>query len=218
MLAHQQDPVPPLPSTLDPEFCEIIYKALAKNPADRWQSAEEFIQVLYKWLEETSWVDEVPGGDTPFTGQPAARDSGQLTSPRATPTHGQVSAKGTPIGLPGLTRGPAASSLTDSGIVPGRAPASFAAQPEAPIELDRSTPARPVRAVVPRTTAQRPDSPAKQGSGAASAVTALVVLLVIAAAGFAIWKKRQAPADQAAPSLTAPAPSQGLSPSLSDTP
>jgi serine/threonine-protein kinase len=219
MLAHQQDPVPLLPSTLDPEFCEIIYKALAKNPADRWQSAEEFIQILYRWLEETSWVDEVPGGDTPFTGQPAARDSGQLTSPRATPTHGQVSAKGTPIGLPGLTRGPAASGLHDSGIVPGRAPASFAApQPEAPIELDRSTPARPVRAVAPRTTAQRPDAPAKQGSGVASAVTALVVLLVIAAAGFAIWKKRQAPAAQAAPTITAPAPSQGLSPSLSDTP
>ncbi len=62
MIAHQKDPVTPLPSTLDPEFCEIIYKTLAKKPRERWQSAREMAQVIQRWIDETSWVDGLPGG------------------------------------------------------------------------------------------------------------------------------------------------------------
>ena len=61
MLAHQKDKVPLLPSTLDPEFCEIIYKTLTKKPQDRWQSAREMAFVIQRWIDETSWVDELPG-------------------------------------------------------------------------------------------------------------------------------------------------------------
>ena len=61
MLAHQQDPIPPLPSTLDIEFSEIILKALAKNPQDRWQSAQELRLAIERWIDETSWVDGLPG-------------------------------------------------------------------------------------------------------------------------------------------------------------
>lgn len=62
LLAHQNEPVPLMPSTLDPEFCEIVYKALAKKPHERWQSAGEMYQVLQRWVDETSWVDDMPGG------------------------------------------------------------------------------------------------------------------------------------------------------------
>lgn len=61
MLAHQQEPVPLLPSTLDIEFCEIIYKALAKKTHERWQSAAEMRQVIERWIDETSWTDGMPG-------------------------------------------------------------------------------------------------------------------------------------------------------------
>ena len=62
LLAHQNESVPLMPSTLDPEFCEIVYKALAKKPHERWQSAGEMYQVLQRWVDETSWVDDMPGG------------------------------------------------------------------------------------------------------------------------------------------------------------
>lgn len=218
MLAHQQDPIPPLPSTLDPEFCEIIYKALAKKPGDRWQSAEEFIQVLYRWMEETSWVDEIPGGDTPFGGQPALRDSAQLTSPRSTPMQG-LSAQGTPMGLPGLKRGPVRA---DPDMQPGRAPASFQA-PAAPVpeklELDRS--ALPRRsAPITRAAAQRPDAPSQQGQSAATIITALVIVLLVAASGFAVWKHRQRSASDATAATPTMQPNAAdpIAPSLSDAP
>lgn len=215
MLAHQQEPIPPLPSTLDPEFCEIIYKALAKKPGDRWQSAEEFIQVLYRWLEETSWVDEIPGGDTPFGGQPALRDSAQLTSPRATPLQG-MSAQGTPMGLPGLKRGP---MRADPDLQPGRAPASFQAS-EAPerLELDRSGLPK-ARAPMPRAAAQRPEMPAQQGQSAAALITALVIALLVAASAFAVWRHRQRGGAELETTPTIQSNTHdAIAPSLSDTP
>jgi serine/threonine protein kinase len=59
--SHQNDPVPSLPSAVDPEFAEIVYTALAKNPADRFQTADEMAHVLGRWREQTSWVEELPG-------------------------------------------------------------------------------------------------------------------------------------------------------------
>ena len=61
LMAHQEDPVPLLPSTLDYQFCEIIQKALNKNPADRWQTAMEMRMALDAWLADTSWDDAFPG-------------------------------------------------------------------------------------------------------------------------------------------------------------
>lgn len=68
ILAHQTDPVPQLPSTLDHDFCDIIYKALAKRPEDRWQSAKVMHDVLDEWIANTSWTDGFLGfGDGGFS-------------------------------------------------------------------------------------------------------------------------------------------------------
>ena len=97
MHAHQTEPVPRMPSTLDPEFCEIVYRAMAKKPSERWQNADELRYALDNWLEQTSWVDELPGGDEfgmlggvsteeLMSGRPLQRaDTSQSGDPRMTP-------------------------------------------------------------------------------------------------------------------------------------
>ena len=82
MIAHQQEPPRPLPSTLDYEFCEIIYKALAKRPGDRWQSAMEMRQALDAWMGSTSW-DEVFSGLHAFS--PPAYQTQQSLKVHSTP-------------------------------------------------------------------------------------------------------------------------------------
>lgn len=116
MIAHQKEPVTPLPSTLDPEFCEIIYKTLAKKPRDRWQSAREMAQVIQRWIDETSWVDGLPGGRG-FENPDASSGKDDLfsdllleeaSSPiNETPMFGATAAnqsresdRGTPLGVP----------------------------------------------------------------------------------------------------------------------
>ena len=59
IVAHQNKDVPPLPSSVDPEFAHIIYQALTKTPEERFQSALEMGRVIKKWHDETSWVEEV---------------------------------------------------------------------------------------------------------------------------------------------------------------
>ncbi len=56
IVAHQTKDVPPLPSSIDPGFSEILYHALAKSPGARFQSAVEMGRMLKRWLDEASWV------------------------------------------------------------------------------------------------------------------------------------------------------------------
>ncbi len=58
IVSHQNDEVPLLPSTVDPEFAEIIYRAPVKKPDDRYQSALEMGKVIKRWVDETSWIEE----------------------------------------------------------------------------------------------------------------------------------------------------------------
>ncbi len=58
IVAHQKEDVPTLPSSIDPEFAEIIYTSLAKSPDERFQSAIEMGRVLKRWRDETSWVED----------------------------------------------------------------------------------------------------------------------------------------------------------------
>lgn len=66
IVKHQVDPVPALPSSIDPGFAEIVHTALAKDPRERFQSADEMRAVLQTWLDETSWVEALPGAGRGF--------------------------------------------------------------------------------------------------------------------------------------------------------
>ncbi len=75
MLDHQEKKPPLMPSTLDYELCEIIYKALAKKPQDRWQTAREMRIALEEWIDNTSWDNALPGAyNLPEGGASSSRD------------------------------------------------------------------------------------------------------------------------------------------------
>ena len=61
LIAHQEQKPPMMPSTLDHELCQIIYKALAKRPSERWSSAKEMRLALEEWIDHTSWDNALPG-------------------------------------------------------------------------------------------------------------------------------------------------------------
>jgi serine/threonine-protein kinase len=45
-LRHLEDPPPPLPTTVPPELCEVVARALAKDPADRYRDAGQMSEAL----------------------------------------------------------------------------------------------------------------------------------------------------------------------------
>jgi serine/threonine protein kinase len=58
ILAQQNSPPPPLPSSVDPAFASIIDKALLKEADDRYQSADEMLEELREWLRESAGGDD----------------------------------------------------------------------------------------------------------------------------------------------------------------
>jgi serine/threonine protein kinase len=72
ILAHQEKSPPPLPSTIDPEFEQIVMRALAKKPEARYQSAREMAAMLSRWLDGD-------GESVPATGSEVLLRPTQLT-------------------------------------------------------------------------------------------------------------------------------------------
>lgn len=59
MMQHEREPVPPLPETVSPPVRELVERALAKDPADRFSSAREVAALCRKLLaRHTASSDE----------------------------------------------------------------------------------------------------------------------------------------------------------------
>ena len=66
-LKREPQPLEELRPDLAPALCRMIHKMLAKDPAERWQSAAELLRALRRLQQEhfaEGWPEELPGWDS----------------------------------------------------------------------------------------------------------------------------------------------------------
>lgn len=169
ILAHQNEPVPPLPDSVPDGLQRIVRKSLAKRADDRFQTAEEFAASIRKWQNGGA-------GDV--------LDTGDMAAPRIrqdTPNHPQK----TPVGgLPSAGDARRKASRVDAFSDAPAPPVQIFSKSSAisSSELDAPDVSEPASALPART------DPGEDGQSSlvATVVTGFVVLLVIAAAIYAI--------------------------------
>ena len=193
ILAHQNQAPPPLADTVDAQLQAVVNKALAKKAEDRYQSAEDMSADLRAWQHRNDGTAE---SFLPETGErarlqtpaPRPQDTPQAGVPRAdTPKP-----KGGLIGLdemvesappvqilkpsrkkPERRRRSSMPLLTPPGLVKNAEP------PPKAVRKDSLAPGQPAGVV------HEDDAP-HEGSTLAHVVTILVILIIIAAAVFAV--------------------------------
>jgi len=107
LLAHIREQ-PPRPRDLNPrlsrELEEVILRALVKDPAARWQSADEFILALERVPEAKAEGGAAQPGRWPEVRGPssAAHDSAAVTAPRGEPLRSVPQAHATALGVGGM--------------------------------------------------------------------------------------------------------------------
>lgn len=100
---HLQDPPPPLPAEVPRALAEVVERALAKDPAERYPDGGAMAQALGAARDgsaPTTVQRAAAGSDAETTVQPAAAGSGAATtvqSPADAPTTAQRPASGAPI-------------------------------------------------------------------------------------------------------------------------
>jgi hypothetical protein len=105
LMQHIQDPLP-LPSTVKPGVPpaveQVILKALAKDPDDRYPSATEFLEAWKAAMAGTPTVAAKPAAQTVAERHMAARTASQAGAPAAVPI-GQTPAPAAPASQKGGT-------------------------------------------------------------------------------------------------------------------
>ena len=95
LFKHISDPLPP-PSLVKPDIPpsieQVILKALAKDPRDRFATAAEFVKAWERALQERDTVQRVPESVT----IPPARTTGAQAQPKPASTTATVSKSGMP--------------------------------------------------------------------------------------------------------------------------
>ncbi len=137
VIKHINDPLP-LPRTLDPTIPpsleRVVFKALAKDPSDRFQSADEFVQATQAAIADAATPDPTrltlpyarPPADPlttlPMSTPPPSTSPAQPTAP-VVPTGGEnyTPSGGTPTGIFGPPAGTLPPALPGAGVPPGPA-------------------------------------------------------------------------------------------------
>jgi serine/threonine protein kinase len=195
---HAQCNEPPIPPiqvnpALSPALNAIILKALEKDPAARFQTAQEFHDALKALVEPASRPSAVPVTQ-PFTAAPTLADELSATLAGYTPVPGAASA--TPVPMP------AAQPMQQQ-----QAPASAtpAPPPSGPASTNPVPPAFAPVAVAPIRPPAKGNRGLWIGLGALAAILALVAVAVLLPHLYAIMAKQKA----------APAPSPDTTTSAS---
>lgn len=113
---QQIEAAPPAPSSLNPaldaEIDAIILRALAKNPDERYQTAEEFRRTLRVWLRLHA-PEQIKVAPAPAATVPLSVQTDRIVQPATAPPAG--TATPLPASDPFLTRPAAPVEITDAG-------------------------------------------------------------------------------------------------------
>ncbi|GIG41389.1 serine/threonine-protein kinase [Cellulomonas phragmiteti] len=115
-VAHVNDPVPPLPASVDKKLAALVLRLLSKEPTERPSSGEELADLLDRLVPQTP-----PSGVAVLVGKPsrAREDRRAATGPRTDPdaaTHrADADGPGTPPSYPPSRRERAGRTATDDG-------------------------------------------------------------------------------------------------------
>jgi len=170
-VAHVNEPVPPLPSSVDPELAELVMVMLAKDPLARPHPADALARVFEEIgarLASDPWSAR---STTPApTTRRARRARTAEEAPAPEPDPAPVI---TPLVIPAAVRDPHATDPATPWVAPEPRPAAHAAQPtEVPTEVPADVPAPETSAgpVVGRHGAPAtPDDPAPAAPGEVAA-------------------------------------------------
>jgi eukaryotic-like serine/threonine-protein kinase len=196
---------PPDPSAIrsgiPTDLVAIDRKALATEPADRWSSASSFAAALEAFLA---------GGAVPGVGADAAGTAGAATIAGAL----GAGAAGAALGAAAAAAAAGATSATarpNPGAIPYAPDAYASGQPAAPMARPAAPMARPAPPMArpagsgasPRPTPRDLDE-GDGGTSPAVWAAGIVALLILAAAGFLVFRLLSAPGSTPAAQVTVP--------------
>jgi serine/threonine-protein kinase len=201
---HRED----LPPWCDP----ILTRALAKTPAERFQTADEFRSALLSGIGNSGERFATDSGTFTFTGlippavaavpEGVARDtaSGVESPPATLPSQPSLS-PGTTTGAITLIRGKdLADPRTPVESGTGAASTGSASTMAAPMPLETAS----ARAPLERTAAALPSIPSRSRPRPIAAISAAAALVLVSLVAGAVWLTRRAPAPQNAVVATPP--------------
>jgi eukaryotic-like serine/threonine-protein kinase len=205
----------PLPEPLE----QIIHRAMALKPADRFSSAMEMMQLLEQFAPPSP---SQPFALLPWSPSPAAGFQPVIAAPATMPSAAP------PPPRPGAREEAYASTVADSGPVPKQAlergPMERGPMERGPVErgpVERGAMERPLgRPGAAEVLTRPPEPPQRRSRGAVAAIAAVVVLGGAAAALFVLQNTgggEEPTASKPAASGTDPAPSSAPAPTAPET-
>jgi len=192
---------------VDPELRRILSTMMAKDPANRYQSCDEIVADLRRWMEVSGAGSSIPAEAASRAAAAVAKGVARSAHMEQTPTvmvqTGPTQAATSPPPPPPAPPGPATAPTARVASPPPAAPPAAGPTPRA-------------------------EAAGKKRSVAVIAVIAILLLLGLAAAGIAVWKRgagpaaaltaSSSPAESASGSESTTAPEEGTASDMAAAP